>query len=141
MDTEERIERFGARDPGLVELLFHYGRYLLISSSRPGTQAANLQGIWNASTRPPWSSNWTLNINAQMNYWPAEVCNLAECHQPLLELIRSLSVNGAETAAVHYGTRAGPFITIRISGPIPHRSAITGTAILPGRFGKWVESG
>lgn len=105
MDTEERIERFGARDPGLVELLFHYGRYLLISSSRPGTQAANLQGIWNASTRPPWSSNWTLNINAQMNYWPAEVCNLAECHQPLLELIRSLSVNGAETAAVHYGTR------------------------------------
>ncbi|GJM79979.1 hypothetical protein HMSSN139_24750 [Paenibacillus sp. HMSSN-139] len=71
MDTERRIVEYGASDPGLVELLFHYGRYLLIASSRPGTQAANLQGIWNAMTRPPWSSNWTLNINAEMNYWPA----------------------------------------------------------------------
>ncbi|MGG6309418.1 glycoside hydrolase family 95 protein [Paenibacillus macerans] len=105
MDTERRIVEFGASDPGLVELLFHYGRYLLIASSRPGTQAANLQGIWNASTRPPWSSNWTLNINAEMNYWPAEVCNLPECHWPLLDMISNLAENGAKTAAVNYGTR------------------------------------
>ncbi|PAK55903.1 glycoside hydrolase N-terminal domain-containing protein [Paenibacillus sp. 7541] len=105
MDTEERIVQYGASDPGLVELLFHYGRYLLISSSRPGTQAANLQGIWNASIRPPWSSNWTLNINAEMNYWPAEVCNLAECHRPMLDMIGNLAQNGAVTAAVHYGAR------------------------------------
>lgn len=105
LDTERRIVEYGAADPGLVELLFHYGRYLLISSSRPGTQAANLQGIWNAMTRPPWSSNWTLNINAEMNYWPAEVCNLAECHWPLLEMIGNLAENGAKTASVNYGTR------------------------------------
>lgn len=105
LDTERRIVEYGASDPGLVELLFHYGRYLLISSSRPGTQAANLQGIWNAITRPPWSSNWTLNINAEMNYWPAEVCNLAECHWPLLEMIGNLAENGATTAAINYGTR------------------------------------
>lgn len=105
MSTEQRITTFGAEDQGLVELLFHYGRYLLISSSRPGTQAANLQGIWNALTRPPWSSNYTLNINTEMNYWPAEICNLAECHEPLLDMIGNLAKNGAETARVNYGTR------------------------------------
>ncbi|MCL6458272.1 MAG: glycoside hydrolase family 95 protein [Gorillibacterium sp.] len=105
MSTEKRITTYGADDPGLVELLFHYGRYLLIASSRPGTQPANLQGIWNASTRAPWSSNWTLNINTEMNYWPAETCNLAECHEPLLAFIRNLAKNGAQTAEVNYGTR------------------------------------
>ena len=105
MSTSKRITTYAAEDPGLVELLFHYGRYLLISSSRPGTQAANLQGIWNALTRPPWSSNYTLNINTEMNYWPAEVCNLAECHMPLLDMIGHLAVKGAETAQVNYGTR------------------------------------
>ncbi|OBZ11752.1 alpha-L-fucosidase [Bacillus sp. FJAT-27264] len=105
MSTEQRITTYAAKDPGLVELLFHYGRYLLIASSRPGTQAANLQGIWNAFTRPPWSSNYTLNINTEMNYWPAEICNLAECHEPLLEMIGNLAKNGAETARVNYGTR------------------------------------
>ncbi|MFC3748241.1 glycoside hydrolase N-terminal domain-containing protein [Paenibacillus sp. GCM10012306] len=105
MSTEQRITTYAAQDPGLVELLFHYGRYLLIASSRPGTQAANLQGIWNAFTRPPWSSNYTLNINTEMNYWPAEICNLAECHEPLLEMIGNLAKNGAETARVNYGTR------------------------------------
>lgn len=105
MSTSQRITTYAAEDPGLVELLFHYGRYLLISSSRPGTQAANLQGIWNALTRPPWSSNYTLNINTEMNYWPAEVCNLAECHMPLLDLIGNLAEKGAETAKVNYGTR------------------------------------
>ncbi|WP_337032348.1 glycoside hydrolase family 95 protein [Paenibacillus illinoisensis] len=105
MSTSQRITTYAAEDPGLVELLFHYGRYLLISSSRPGTQAANLQGIWNALTRPPWSSNYTLNINTEMNYWPAEVCNLAECHMPLLDLIGNLAEKGAKTAQVNYGTR------------------------------------
>ncbi|NUU80280.1 glycoside hydrolase family 95 protein [Paenibacillus xylanilyticus] len=105
MSTSQRITTYAAEDPGLVELLFHYGRYLLISSSRPGTQAANLQGIWNAFTRPPWSSNYTLNINTEMNYWPAEICNLAECHTPLLDMIGNLAKKGAETARVNYGTR------------------------------------
>ncbi|WP_141502796.1 glycoside hydrolase family 95 protein [Paenibacillus luteus] len=105
MSTDNRITEYGAADPGLVELLFHYGRYLMISSSRGGTKPANLQGIWNESTRPPWSSNWTLNINAEMNYWPVETCNLAECHQPLLDFIGELSVNGAVTASTNYGTR------------------------------------
>ena len=88
-----------------MSLLFQYGRYLLIASSRPGGLPANLQGLWNDMVRPPWSSNWTLNINAQMNYWPAEVANLAECHLPLFDLIRDLSFNGATTARVNYGSR------------------------------------
>ena len=84
LTIEERLERFvkGQPDPGLTTLLYQFGRYWLIYSSRPGGLPANLQGIWNDSMRPPWSSNWTLKINAQMNYWPAEVANLSECHQP-----------------------------------------------------------
>ena len=102
--TDERLARFEANpDPSLLALYFQYGRYLLIASSRPGTQPANLQGIWNDQVRPPWSSNWTANINAQMNYWPAETCNLSECHEPLFGLIEELAVNGAETARVNYG--------------------------------------
>jgi alpha-L-fucosidase 2 len=106
LDTAERLQAFAQKeDPDLAALYFQYGRYLLISSSRPGTQPANLQGIWNEEIRPPWSSNWTANINAQMNYWPAETCNLSECHQPLLELTAGLSKTGARTAAVNYGCR------------------------------------
>jgi alpha-L-fucosidase 2 len=105
MSTEERITAYGASDPGLIELLFQYGRYLLISSSRPGTLPANLQGIWNAATRAPWSSNWTININTQMNYWPAETANLAECHEPLLDFIGKLAHSGKRTAEAHYGAR------------------------------------
>jgi alpha-L-fucosidase 2 len=106
LPTDERIRRFPeTQDPLLVELLFQYGRYLLIASSRPGCQPANLQGIWNPHLRPPWSSNWTININTQMNYWLAESCNLAECHQPLFDLIAGLAVNGARTAGVNYGAR------------------------------------
>ncbi|MDQ6418496.1 glycoside hydrolase family 95 protein [Paenibacillus sp. LHD-117] len=101
--THRRISETGALDTGLVEMLFQYGRYLMISGSRPGGLPLNLQGIWNAETRPPWSSNWTLNINAQMNYWPAEICNLAECHEPLLRFTGVLARNGAETARLHYG--------------------------------------
>lgn len=105
MPTDERIVQYGGKDPYLVQLLFQYGRYLLISSSRPGTQPANLQGIWNHETRAPWSSNYTLNINAEMNYWPAETANLSECHEPLIDLITRLSVNGKKTAEINYGAR------------------------------------
>ena len=107
LTTDARLVRFvkGAPDPGLAALLFNYGRYLLIASSRPGGQPANLQGLWNEAMRPPWSSNWTININTQMNYWPAEVANLAECHEPLFDFIRELAENGRETAAINYGAR------------------------------------
>jgi alpha-L-fucosidase 2 len=105
MPTDRRIAEFGSSDPGLVELLFHYGRYLLIASSRPGTQPANLQGIWNEETRAPWSSNYTLNINAEMNYWPAEPCHMAELHEPLIDFIKRLSANGRKTAEINYGAR------------------------------------
>jgi len=107
LTTEARLTRFamGEADSGLSTLLYQYGRYLLIASSRPGGLPANLQGIWNDSMRPPWSSNYTLNINAEMNYWPAEVANLAECHEPLLSFIEKLAVNGRKTAAVNYGAR------------------------------------
>jgi alpha-L-fucosidase 2 len=104
--TNERIVRFSSQDdPQLIELLFQYGRYLLIASSRPGTQPANLQGIWNPHLQPPWSSNYTLNINLEMNYWPAEVTNLAECHGPLLAYVAESSVTGAAIAAANYGCR------------------------------------
>ncbi len=103
--TDERIRAIatGANDPQLAALYFQFGRYLLISSSRPGTQPANLQGLWSESMRPPWSSNWTININTQMNYWPAETTNLADCHVALFDFIEQLSQNGKKTAAVNYG--------------------------------------
>ncbi|MEV5025517.1 hypothetical protein MRBLPE1_001016 [Paenibacillus sp. LPE1-1-1.1] len=103
--TDIRISQYGSKDKKLIELLFQFGRYLLISSSRSGTQAANLQGIWNKDVRPPWSSNYTLNINAEMNYWLAETCNLSECHEPLLTFTRNLSQTGADTARINYGAR------------------------------------
>ena len=105
LTTDARLARFvnGAPDPGLSTLLYQFGRYLLIASSRPGGLPANLQGIWNDSLRPPWSSNWTLNINAEMNYWPAEVANLSECHEPFFDFIEKLAVNGRKTAEVNYG--------------------------------------
>jgi len=102
--TDQRLAKFAvAPDPSLLALYFHYGRYLLISSSRPGTQAANLQGIWNYQVQPPWSSNWTANINVQMNYWPAETCNLSDCTEPLMTLIEGLSRTGARAAQETYG--------------------------------------
>ena len=103
-NTRARLMAFQQTpDPSLVALLFQYGRYLLIASSRPGSQPANLQGIWSESVRPPWSSNYTININTEMNYWPAEVTNLSETHQPLLAFIPELAKNGAETARINYG--------------------------------------
>jgi alpha-L-fucosidase 2 len=104
--TTDRIRNFSTtNDPALVTLLFQYGRYLLIAGSRPGTQPANLQGIWNDLMRPPWSSNYTININTQMNYWPAEVANLAECHQPLLDFVAELGAKGHKIAQTNYGCR------------------------------------
>ncbi|KPJ70306.1 MAG: hypothetical protein AMS14_11000 [Planctomycetes bacterium DG_20] len=106
LPTDERLKRYAqVRDGGLEALYFQFGRYLLIASSRRGTQPANLQGIWNDQMRPPWSSNWTLNINSEMNYWPAETCNLAECHEPMLDFLAELAANGRETARVNYGCR------------------------------------
>ena len=104
LPTDERLEAYsnGAYDPFIETLYFHYGRYLLISSSRPGGTPANLQGIWNKELRAPWSSNYTININTQMNYWPAEITNLSEMHLPLLNWIKSLSVTGANTAKEFY---------------------------------------
>jgi alpha-L-fucosidase 2 len=90
-------------DPELVTLYYQFGRYLLISSSRPGGQPANLQGIWNGSTHPAWDSKYTININTEMNYWPAEKCNLPELHEPLIEMVKELSEAGAQTAETMYG--------------------------------------
>ncbi|HRJ72327.1 MAG TPA: glycoside hydrolase family 95 protein, partial [Terrimicrobiaceae bacterium] len=105
--TAERLKRAaaGQPDPVLDTLLFHLGRYLLISCSRPGTIAANLQGIWNPYMQPPWSCNYTMNINVQMNYWPAEVTALAECHEPLFALVESLRPAGRLIARENYGCR------------------------------------
>lgn len=102
-ETHVRVQRFNeGKDMDLAALLFQYGRYLLISSSQPGGQPANLQGIWNHSTHAPWDSKYTININAEMNYWPAEVTNLSENHEPLFRMIKDLSVKGKETAKVLY---------------------------------------
>ena len=102
--TDRRLERADkSDDPALAELFFQYGRYLLISSSRPGSQPANLQGIWNDQLAPSWGSKYTLNINAEMNYWPAEVANLSEMHEPFFGMIEDLSETGRKVAEVHYG--------------------------------------
>jgi alpha-L-fucosidase 2 len=92
-------------DPAFAALYFQYGRYLLIASSRPGGQPANLQGLWNESLDPPWESKWTLNINCEMNYWPAELCNLSECAEPLFSMIDDLAASGSRTAREQYGCR------------------------------------
>lgn len=105
MPTDKRIKRMNRRgdDYSLVALLFQYGRYLMISSSREGTNATTLQGIWNTKVRAPWSSGYTININTQMNYWCADIANLSECFEPLTELVKKLAYNGARTAKDYYG--------------------------------------
>jgi alpha-L-fucosidase 2 len=106
LPTDERLKKVRTAgleaDPALAALYFQYGRYLLIASSRPGSQPANLQGVWNEEVNPPWESKWTLNINAEMNYWPAELCNLSECAGPLFDLIDDLAISGARTAKKQY---------------------------------------
>ncbi|WP_114781896.1 glycoside hydrolase family 95 protein [Botryobacter ruber] len=121
--TDERIYNFAkANDPHLAALYFQFGRYLLISSSQPGTQPPNLQGIWNDKMLPPWDSKYTININTEMNYWPAEVTNLSELHEPLFKMLKDLAVTGRETAKTMYG--ADGWVTHhntdlwRITGPV-----------------------
>jgi alpha-L-fucosidase 2 len=115
LPTDERLERVkrGEGDLGLEALYFQFGRYLLIACSRPGNLPANLQGLWNDSMNPPWDSDYHLNINLQMNYWPAEVTNLAEMHLPLFDYLESLREPGRKTARVHYG--ASGFVAHHIS--------------------------
>ena len=107
LPLDGRLKAFknGAKDDGLYSLYYHFNRYLLIASSREGSQPANLQGIWSAGIRPVWSSNWTININTEMNYWPAGICNLTECYEPLLVMLEQMSESGAKTAANYYGCR------------------------------------
>lgn len=105
LPTDERLSAFDGTDLDMVSLMMQYGRYLLISSSQPGGQPANLQGVWNDKMKAPWDSKYTININAEMNYWPALVGNLAETQQPLFSMVRDLSVTGAETAKTMYGCR------------------------------------
>ncbi|MBN2813200.1 MAG: glycoside hydrolase family 95 protein, partial [Bacteroidales bacterium] len=121
--TDVRIEQFAkGNDPQLVALYFQFGRYLLISSSRPGSQPANLQGIWNDQLTPPWDSKYTVNINTEMNYWPSEITNLTEMNEPLIQMVRELAETGKKTAADMYG--AGGWVLHhntdiwRINGPI-----------------------
>jgi alpha-L-fucosidase 2 len=131
MPTDQRLQavKEGAHDPALCALYFQLGRYMLLSSSRPGTQPANLQGIWNKDLTPAWGSKWTVNINTEMNYWPAEVCNLAECHEPLFDLLEDLMVTGAEVARKHYDMR----------GWVVHHNADLwrGAAPVDGVWGVW----
>lgn len=106
LPTDERLKNFkSTEDPSFVALYYQFGRYLLISSSQPGGQPANLQGIWNNKLNPPWDSKYTININTEMNYWPAEKTNLAEMHQPFFQMVRDLSVAGQQTATDMYGAR------------------------------------
>jgi alpha-L-fucosidase 2 len=107
LPTDKRIEavRKGADDPQLVAQYFQFGRYLMLGSSRPGSMPANLQGIWNEHMAAPWNADFHTNINLQMNYWPVEVCNLAECHRPLFDLMEGLVASGERTAKIHYGCR------------------------------------
>lgn len=101
--TDDRlIANKERQDSDLAALLFHYGRYLMIASSRPGSQPANLQGLWNDKLTPPWGSKYTININTEMNYWLAESCGLGECHEPLFDALTELAITGAEVARVHY---------------------------------------
>ncbi|MBQ9261361.1 MAG: glycoside hydrolase N-terminal domain-containing protein [Prevotella sp.] len=105
LPTDQRLASFDGSDLDMVSLMMQYGRYLLISSSQPGGQPANLQGVWNDKTNAPWDSKYTININAEMNYWPALVGNLAETQQPFFSMVRDLSVTGAKTAQEMYGCR------------------------------------
>lgn len=109
LPTDQRLYQFAGKptDNGLVVLYYQFGRYLMIASSRPGARPTNLQGIWNDHVQPPWGSNYTTNINTEMNYWLAENTNLSECHQPLFDFMKELAVNGAKTAQVNYNILKG----------------------------------
>ena len=106
LPTEERLVAFqGNKDPALTSLLFQYDRYLMTSGSRAGGQPLNLQGIWNDMVIPPWNSGYTININTEMNYWPAEVTNPGECHEPLFRMIGEMAETGRETVKLMFDRR------------------------------------
>ncbi|MCW5980515.1 MAG: glycoside hydrolase family 95 protein [Bryobacteraceae bacterium] len=132
LPTDERLERVqqGATDEDLLALYFQYGRYLLIASSRPGSMAANLQGKWNDSLTPAWGSKYTININTEMNYWPAETCNLPELHEPLFDLIERAREDGRRVARFYYG--AGGFVLHHNTDGWGHAVPIDGA-----RWGVW----
>ena len=133
--TDERIRDFAAGgDPQLAALYFQFGRYLLLSSSRPGGQPANLQGLWNESMNPPWGSKYTININTEMNYWPAEPANLAECAEPLVAMVLDLTQTGARTAREMYGA----------PGWVAHHNTDLWRATAPidgAKYGMWPTGG
>ena len=134
IDERLKAMRDGNDDPNLEALTFQFGRYILASSSRAGGQPANLQGIWNEAVIPNWGSKYTININTEMNYWPAEVCNLSECHQPLFDMLKDLSVTGAKTAKTFYG----------INGWVTHHNTDLWRGAAPtdaARFGMWPVGG
>ncbi len=132
--TDERIKTFGrTQDPQLVALYFQFGRYLLISSSRSGGQAANLQGLWNESMTPPWGGKYTININTEMNYWPVDTANLGECIEPLVTMVQGLTETGARTARAHWGA----------GGWVAHHNTDLWRAAAPidGPWGHWPTGG
>ncbi|MBW8814825.1 MAG: glycoside hydrolase family 95 protein [Caulobacterales bacterium] len=133
--TDVRVARgLAADDPALAALYYQYGRYLLMACSRPGGQPANLQGLWNESLNPPWGGKYTVNINTEMNYWPAEPTALAECVEPLVEMVRDLAVTGARTARTMYGAR----------GWVCHHNTHLWRATAPidgAKFGVWPTGG
>ncbi|HEX2628307.1 MAG TPA: glycoside hydrolase family 95 protein [Chitinophagaceae bacterium] len=133
--TDKRLKQFQQfkNDNQLQVLYYQFGRYLLIASSRPGSRPANLQGIWNDHVQPPWGSNYTTNINTEMNYWLAENTNLSECHQPLFNFIKELSVNGAATAKTNYNINEG-WVT-------HHNSDLWAKTSPPGGLGGWDPRG
>jgi len=137
LPTDARLQRLrgGAADEGLLALYFHYGRYLLIGSSRPGPQnlPANLQGIWNEEFTPPWFCGWHFDVNAQMNYWLAETTNLSECHEPLFGLLERLQPAGRQTARDVYGTR-GAVVSHRTNGSL-FTSPVKGLTLWPSGLG------
>src|SRR5258705_4260533 len=134
----ERLTRFGkgASDPDLINMYFNFGRYLLISSSRPGGMPANLQGLWADEYQTPWNGDYHTDINVQMNYWPAEVTNLADCHQPMFTLLGQMSHNGSRTAKTYYGARG--WVTHPITNPwgysSPGESANWGSTVTGGTW-------
>lgn len=137
LPTDRRLKQVKSAglesDPAFAVLHFQYGRYLLISSSRPGSQPANLQGVWNELLNPPWEGKYTLNINCEMNYWPADLCNLSECQAPLFDMIDDLVISGSRTAQKQYGAR----------GWVVHHNTDLwrGTAPINNVDGQWVSGG
>jgi len=134
LPTEERIKHFAdGNDPQFAALYFQFGRYLLLSCSRPGGQPANLQGLWADSMNPPWGGKYTININTEMNYWPAETCNLGECVEPLLRMVQDLTETGARAARMHWGA----------GGWVAHHNTDLWRAASPidGLWGHWPTGG